>query len=241
MDGTYDFENVHFSYGDEKEILSGLDLHVKKGETIAFVGPSGAGKTTIINMIIGFYLADSGRVSLDGRDIKDIDLRTYRKHIAVVPQSPVLFTGSIRDNIAYGCENVSDDDIMEAVRMANLSEFISSLPLGLDTRVGEHGAQLSGGQRQRVSIARAVIRKPDVLIFDEATSALDSVSEKLIQDAIYRVSEGRTTFLVAHRLSTIKNADRIAVISGGKCSELGTYDELMALKGEFYNLKMLQS
>ena len=240
--GTFDFEDVCFHYkNNEHNVLNHLNLHVKAGETIALVGESGAGKSTILNLVIGFNQAESGKVLIDGKDISKIDLRTYRKHLAVVPQTSILFSGTIRDNITYGCENVSEEELQKAIKAANLSDLIASLPKGLDTMVGEHGGKLSGGQRQRISIARALIRDPKVIVLDEATSALDSISEKLIQQALNNLTEGRTTFIVAHRLSTIRDADRIAVIADGRCAEYGTYEELMALQGEFYQLKQIQS
>ncbi len=241
VEGVFDFEDVCFHYkNNDAGVLKDFNLHVDKGETIALVGESGAGKTTILNLVNGFYTANSGRVLLDGHDMSKLDLRTYRKYLAVVPQTSILFSGTIRENIAYGCENVSEEELLSAVEAANLSELIKSLPDGLDTQVGEHGGKLSGGQRQRIAIARALIRKPKIIVFDEATSALDSISEKLIQDAIDRLVKDRTTFIVAHRLSTIQGADKIAVIADGKCVEYGTYDELMALEGEFYRMKMIQ-
>ncbi len=240
--GDFDFEDVCFHYkNNEHNVLNHLNLHVKAGETIALVGESGAGKSTILNLVIGFNQAESGKVLVDGKDISKIDLRTYRKHLAVVPQTSILFSGTIRDNITYGCENVSEEELQRVIKAANLSELIASLPKGLDTMVGEHGGKLSGGQRQRISIARALIRDPKVIVLDEATSALDSISEKLIQQALNNLTKGRTTFIVAHRLSTIRDADRIAVIADGHCAEYGTYEELMALQGEFYQLKKIQS
>ncbi len=242
VEGEFSFENVHFHYQDsEKNTLRGLNLKVRKGETIALVGESGAGKSTILNLVNGFYLATNGKVLMDGKDLSAIDLRSYRKHLAVVPQTSILFSGTIRDNITYGCSNVSEERLMAAVKAANLSELIESLPDGLNTMVGEHGGKLSGGQRQRVSIARALIRDPKVIVLDEATSALDTISEKLIQEAINNLAKDRTTFIVAHRLSTIREADKIAVISHGKCIEYGTYEELMEKKGVFYEMKRVQS
>ena len=182
-----------------------------------------------------------GLLTIDGEDITQIDLRSYRKYLAVVPQTSILFSGSIRDNITYGQENVSDEMLRQVIEAANLAELVDSLPDGVDTAVGEHGGTLSGGQRQRISIARALIRNPQVIVLDEATSALDSISEKLIQEAISNLTRERTTFIVAHRLSTIRDADKIAVIADGRCVEYGTFDELMALKGEFYKMKMIQS
>lgn len=218
-----------------------MNLKVSKGETIALVGESGAGKSTILNLVIGFNLATGGQVLLDGRDMNKIDLRTYRKQIAVVPQTSILFSGTIRDNIIYGQENVEEEKLDEVIRAANLKDLIDSLPDGLNTMVGEHGGKLSGGQRQRISIARALIRDPKIIVLDEATSALDSISEKLIQEALGNLTSNRTTFIVAHRLSTIRDADRIAVIDDGHCVEYGTFEELMELKGEFYRMKMIQS
>ncbi len=242
VEGDFNFQNVYFKYqGNKKNVLNGLNLHVKQGETIALVGESGAGKSTIINMVIGFYLATEGQILLDGKDINTIDLRSYRKFLAVVPQTSILFSGTIRDNIAYGCESVTEEKLQAVIKAANLTDLIRSLPKGLDTNVGEHGGKLSGGQRQRISIARALIREPKVIVLDEATSALDSVSEQLVQEAIHNLSKDRTTFIVAHRLSTIRDADKIAVIHEGRCIEYGTYDELMTLKGAFYKMKVIQS
>lgn len=240
--GEFEFNDVYLKYSEDgRNVLNGLNLKVKQGETIALVGESGAGKSTILNLVIGFNFANSGQVLLDGKDLSKIDLRSYRKHLAVVPQTSILFSGTIRDNITYGIDNVDDNMLDEVVRAANLTDLIDSLPEGLDTMVGEHGGKLSGGQRQRISIARALIRNPEVIVLDEATSALDSISEKLIQDSLNNLTAGRTTFIVAHRLSTIKDADKIAVIADGKCVEYGTFDELMALKGEFYQMKVIQS
>lgn len=240
--GEFEFKDVHLKYNEDgKDVLNGLNLKVSKGETIALVGESGAGKSTILNLVIGFNFATKGEVLLDGKDLSKIDLRSYRKHLAVVPQTSILFSGTIRDNITYGIENVDDKLLERVVKAANLTDLINSLPDGIDTMVGEHGGKLSGGQRQRISIARALIRNPEVIVLDEATSALDSISEKLIQESLNNLTEGRTTFIVAHRLSTIKDADKIAVIADGKCVEYGTFDELMALKGEFYQMKVIQS
>ena len=240
--GEFDFKDVTFRYNNiDRPVLHNLNLHVDKGETIALVGESGAGKSTILNLVIGFNQVNSGEVLIDGHNMKDIDLRSYRKHLAVVPQTSILFSGTIRDNITYGVDNVDEATLDEIVKAANLTDLINSLPDGLDTMVGEHGGKLSGGQRQRISIARALIRNPKVIVLDEATSALDSISEKLIQEALNYLTKDRSTFIVAHRLSTIKDADKIAVIADGHCVEYGTYDELMNLKGEFYQMKKIQS
>lgn len=243
IEGRYEFKNVKFSYPDTKGdyVIEDLSIKVKPGETVAFVGGSGAGKSTTINLLIGFNFPSAGELTIDGNNIKDINLRTYRKHIAMVPQNTILFSGSILENITYGLPSVTEEQLNEAIEAANLTELIDNLPDGLDTMVGEQGNKLSGGQRQRIAIARAIIRDPKVIIFDEATSALDSVSESLILDSMNNLTEGRTTFIVAHRLSTIRQADRICVLNNGVCTEYGTYDELMALKGEFYKMKKLQS
>ena len=216
-----------------------MDLHVKPGECIAFVGSSGSGKTTMVNMIIGFLRATEGEVCIDGKNINDIRVHNYRHHISVVPQNSILFPGTIRENITYGLEAYSEADLQRAVEMANITEFLPQLPKGLDTQVGEEGDKLSGGQRQRITIARALIRNPAILILDEATSALDNVSEFHVQKAIESLVHGRTTFIVAHRLSTIRNADRIVVMDEGRIVECGTYNELMEKKGRFYELKSL--
>lgn len=239
--GNIEFRNVTFQFHDaDTPVLRDLSFSVKAGETIAFVGASGAGKTTILNLVIGFLRAQSGQILIDGKNIDEYSRKSYREHIAVVPQNAIIFTGTIRDNIVYGKENVDEAFLNEVVRSANLEELISTLPDGLDTRINEHGANLSGGQRQRVSIARAFIRNPKILILDEATSALDTVSERKIQESVDRLVQDRTTLIVAHRLSTIRNADRIAVIGDGGLLEFGTFDELMEKKGEFYHMRTLQ-
>lgn len=241
LEGKYEFDNVYFNYDERTPVLNGLNLTVNKGETVALVGESGSGKSTVLNLVIGFNKADRGTVKIDGIDVKDIDMRSCRKFISVVPQNSILFSGTIKENITYGFPQITKEMLDYAIKAARLDDVIANLPDGINTMVGEHGAKLSGGQRQRISIARAIIRNPKVIIFDEATSALDSVTESEIQQAIDNLTADRTTFIVAHRLSTIKNADKIAVISKGKCVEFGSYDELMAKKGEFYRLKLLQS
>lgn len=239
--GAYEFRDVSFRYDEQTPVLDHFSLSVKAGETIALVGESGAGKSTVMNLVIGFNHPTEGQVLLDGQDLNDIDLHSYRKFLAVVPQTSILFSGTIRDNITYGMPGVSDEWLWDAIRAAHLEEFVNHLPDGLNTLVGEHGDKLSGGQRQRIAIARAIIRDPRVIIFDEATSALDTISEREIQHAIQNLTRDRTTFMVAHRLSTIRDADKIAVVAEGHCVEYGTYDELMAKKGEFYRLKQMQS
>lgn len=241
VNGDFKFEDVSFRYKkSSRYVLDNLNLDVKAGETIALVGGSGNGKTTILNLLIGFFKPTKGKIYLDGKDTTTVNMRSFRDHVAVVPQNTLLFSGSVKDNITYGMPYVTDEKLAYAIKAAKLEEVIAQLPEGLDTNIGENGAKLSGGQRQRLSIARALVRDPSVIIFDEATSALDSESEKEIQSAIDNMTQTRTTFIVAHRLSTIRNADKIAVIKDGKCIELGTYKELMNLQGEFYNMQMLQ-
>ena len=241
LTGDITFDHVAFQYHDaESPVLKDVSFHIRPGETVAFVGGSGAGKTTILNLVIGFIKTTEGRILIDGMDLNTLNLQSYRSHIAVVPQQSILFSGTIRDNITYGMNHISDELMDQVIKAANLEELIVSLPEGLDTQITEHGNSLSGGQRQRISIARAFVRNPRILILDEATSALDTISEKKIQAAIHNLVQNRTTLIVAHRLSTIRDADRIAVVGNGGIKEFGTYEELMALKGEFYRLKNLQ-
>lgn len=236
IEGNFEFKELSFSYEEDSTLLDGFSLKINKGETVAFVGASGAGKTTLINLLIGFIHAKSGELLIDGNNIEKINLPSYRRHISIVPQTSVMFTGTIRENITYGLDNVTEEQIKESLEAARLYDFVLSLPNGLDTRLDEHGANLSGGQRQRLSIARALIRNPKIIILDEATSALDNVSEREIQKAIGNLTIGRTTIVVAHRLSTIRNADKIVVLKDGKCAEIGTYNELLERKGEFYKM-----
>ena len=241
VEGNITFEHVNFRFKDsDKPVINDLTLKIKKGETVAFVGQSGAGKSTLINLVIGFLQPQSGRILIDDNDLEEINLRSYRKHIAVVPQTPILFTGTLRENITYGFDDVSEEFLQKVLAASNLEDLVASLPEGLDTMIAEHGANLSGGQKQRVSIARAFVRDPKILILDEATSALDTISEKKIQDSVDNLVKDRTTLIVAHRLSTIRNADKIAVIGNGGVLEYGTYEELMEKQGEFYKLRALQ-
>jgi ATP-binding cassette subfamily B protein len=231
LKGDIRYQNVRFGYAPERKILNGLDLTIRAGETIAFVGPSGAGKTTICSLLPRFYEVDEGAITIDGIDIRDMTLRSLRSQIGIVHQDVFLFAGTIRENIAYGRLDASEVEILEAARRARLDEVIASLPAGLDTIIGERGVKLSGGQKQRLAIARIFLKNPPILILDEATSALDTQTERAIQQALAELSIGRTTLVIAHRLATIVNADRIAVIDHGVIVEQGDHTELLSLGG----------
>jgi ATP-binding cassette subfamily B protein len=236
--GAFTFEKVWFGYEDaERPAVRDVSLDVRPGETIALVGASGAGKSTMLNLVIGFIRPTRGRLLLDGQDMSELDLRTYRRFVSVVPQESILFEGTIRENVAYGMDDADEETVRQALAAANALEFVDRLPDGLDAVVGEHGARLSGGQRQRLAIARALIRDPRVLILDEATSALDTRSEALVQQALGRLVRGRTTFVVAHRLSTVRGADRIVVMQDGGIVEIGTHDELLSRGGAYAALQ----
>ena len=238
--GNIEFKNVTYAYpNSDKPIIKNVSFKVKKGECIAVVGASGSGKSTIMNMIIGFLKPQAGEILVDDKSLSEMDLTAYRHTISVVPQTSILFAGSIEENITYGMKKYSKQALYTAIEKANLQELIDDLPDGINTNIGEQGGRLSGGQKQRITIARALIRNPKILILDEATSALDNISEYNVQKAINQSIEGRTTFIVAHRLSTIRNADKIIVLKEGEIVEMGTYEELMDKGGEFYKLKCL--
>ena len=240
--GEFTFNSVEFAYPDTPRLaVSDFSLHVEPGETIAFVGPSGAGKSTLLNLIIGFLRPTAGEILLDGCPLNRLDLRTYRRFLSVVAQETLLFEGTVRDNILYGMEEIDEQQLRQAIDDANAFEFISHLSQGLDTRIGENGVKLSGGQRQRLAIARALIRNPRVLILDEATASLDTASETLIQEALERLMKNRTTFVVAHRLSTIRQATRIVVLAEGRIVEIGNHRQLLANQGLFAKLHALQT
>ncbi|MBR3932826.1 MAG: ABC transporter ATP-binding protein [Clostridia bacterium] len=237
VQGEIKFKNITFSYAEDTEnVLSNINIDVKKGDHIAIVGPSGSGKTTLCNLIPRFYDLDCGDITIDGTSVKDITLKSLRNNIGVVQQDVYLFSGTVKENIAYGSENATDDEITEAAKNAGAHEFIMALPEGYDTYVGERGLKLSGGQKQRISIARLFLKNPPILILDEATSALDNESELIVQKSLERLASGRTTFTIAHRLTTIKNATKIIVLTDEGISETGTHKELLEKDGEYAKL-----
>ena len=229
-----EFKDVWFEYVENVPVLKNINLQIKQGETIALVGNSGGGKTTIVNLLPRFYDIKSGSISIDGIDIRDYTLESLRQNIAVVFQDNFLFSGTIRDNILLGNENATEEQINQAVKMAYLDEFIASLKDGLNTQIGERGILLSGGQKQRVAIARAFLKDAPIIILDEATSALDNKAEAIVQKAIDNLMQDKTVFVIAHRLSTVRNADKIAVINEGQLVELGNHDELMSIENGQY-------
>ncbi|WP_236967262.1 ABC transporter ATP-binding protein [Microbacterium aurantiacum] len=242
VSGRLDLERVSHRYPDaDRDAVHDVSLSIAAGETVAFVGSSGSGKSTMLNLVLGFVRPTSGRILLDGADMQELDLRTARRHVSVVPQESVLFEGTIRENIAYGRDDVEDDRIRAALVDANAAEFVDRLPDGWNTVVGERGARLSGGQRQRLAIARALVRDLRILLLDEATSALDPESEELVKSALTRLMRGRTTLVVAHRLSTIRQADRIIVLEHGEIVEEGAHDDLLARAGRYSHLHATQA
>ena len=242
LNGEIVFDNVSFGYdsGEGKKVISGFSMKIPAGKTTALVGPSGGGKTTICHLIPRFYEIEQGKITIDGYDIRELDRGALRSYIGIVQQDVFLFNGTIRENIAYGDFNATQEQIEEAAKKANIHEYVTSLPEGYDTNVGERGVKLSGGQKQRISIARAFLKNPPILILDEATSALDNATEMLIQESLSKLSEGRTTLVVAHRLSTVKNADEIIVVTADGVEERGTHEELIEKGGIYKNLYEFQ-
>lgn len=237
---SIDFVSVDFGYDSENLVLSNITLMIERGRMTALVGASGAGKTTLADLIPRFYDPTQGHVFIDGVDLRDIEIQSLRRKIAVVSQDTFIFNTSVRNNIAYGSEGATDEEIYAAARLANALEFIQEMPEGFDTQLGDRGVRLSGGQRQRIAIARALLRDPEILILDEATSALDTVSERLIQESIEKLSVGRTVIVIAHRLSTIVRADKVVVLEQGQIVEQGGYQELLELKGKLWKYHQMQ-
>jgi ATP-binding cassette subfamily B protein len=238
--GDIRVEKVSFAYDGGENVLTDINLHIPAGKMVALVGPSGGGKTTLCHLIPRFYDVKSGRITVDGVDIRDVTIHSLRTHIGIVQQDVFLFAGTIRDNIAYGKGDATDEEIIEAAKRANIHDFIMSLENGYDSYVGERGVMLSGGQKQRISIARVFLKNPPLLILDEATSALDNETELKIQESLEALSKGRTTLVIAHRLSTIKNADEIVVITNNGIIERGSHDELLEKGGHYAGLYRAQ-
>ncbi|MEK7257514.1 MAG: ATP-binding cassette domain-containing protein, partial [Bacteroidota bacterium] len=241
--GEIEFRDVHFDYPTRPDVpvLRGISFQISAGQKVALVGPSGAGKSTIVQLVLKFYGIREGDILADGESIFDMDTTAYRQNIAIVPQEVLLFGGTIRENILYGKPDASDPEIIEAAKQANAWEFISRFPEGLETLVGERGIKLSGGQRQRIAIARAILKNPSILLLDEATSSLDAESEKVVQEALDKLMEGRTSIIIAHRLATVRNVDCIYVIEHGRIVEQGTHEELSLIEdGVYKSLARLQ-
>lgn len=243
LSGNISYNNVHFSYPTRKdiEVLKGIDIHVNAGQKIALVGQSGSGKSTIVQLLLKFYNLDSGNIKIADEDIRNINTTRLRKSIGIVPQEVMLFGGTIRENILYGNPNATEEELRNAAEKSNSLEFIDNFPEGLDTVVGERGIKLSGGQRQRIAIARAILKDPSILILDEATSSLDAESERIVQEALDELMKGRTSIIIAHRLATIREVDKIYVLDSGNIIESGTHNELIQNPdGAYNNLAKLQ-
>jgi ATP-binding cassette subfamily B protein len=240
IEGNIEYKNVSFAYDKNVGVLDNINLSIDKGRTIALVGPSGGGKTTLCSLLMRFYDVSDGAICIDGQDIRNVKIKSLRKSVGIVQQDVYLFSGTLKENIAYGRPDASDEEIIDAAKKANIHEFITGLENGYDTYAGERGVRLSGGQKQRVSIARVFLKNPQILILDEATSALDNESERFIQNSLDSLSRDRTTVVIAHRLSTIRNADEIAVIAEGQIKERGTHKDLLEKNGlyaKYYNMQ----
>ena len=241
VDGRVEYDDVHFAYDDGEEVLHGIDIAADPGDTVGLVGPTGAGKSTVLKLLIRLYDVDTGAIRIDGHDIRELTLDSLRAHVGYVSQDTFLFDGTVRENIAYGTFDATDEEVEAAARKAEAHEFISALPAGYDTQVGERGVKLSGGQRQRVSIARTVLKDPEILVLDEATSDVDTETEMLIQRSLDRLAADRTTFIIAHRLSTVRNADQLVVVEDGEIVERGTHEALLDNDGLYANLWRVQA
>jgi ATP-binding cassette subfamily B protein/subfamily B ATP-binding cassette protein MsbA len=240
VQGEVVYENVGFSYGENRTVLREVNLRAKPGEMIALVGPTGAGKSTLVNLLPAFYEATTGKIQIDGQDIRGIALESLRTNISVVSQEAFLFNGTVRENILYGRLDATEEELIAAARAANCHDFISRLPQGYDSHVGERGVKLSVGEKQRISIARALLKDSPILILDEATASVDTATEKLIQEALERLMANRTSFVIAHRLSTIRKANQILVMRQGQIVERGAHEELMAVNGLYAKLARIQ-
>lgn len=240
LKGAITFQDVSFGYEPTKPVIQNFDLEITAGEVIAFVGTTGVGKSTLCNLLPRFYELQSGSISIDGLDIRQITLQSLRRNIGIVQQDIFLFSDSVRENIAYGKPDATMEEIITAAKLAEADSFIKRAPQGYDSQLGERGVKLSGGQKQRIAIARVFLKNPPILILDEATSSLDNETENLIQESLMQLSRNRTTLIVAHRLATIRHADRIVVLTPDGIGEQGSHDELMALQGEYYKLYMAQ-
>jgi subfamily B ATP-binding cassette protein MsbA len=238
--GEVVFEDVHFRYGSGEEVLHDVDFRMAPGEVVALVGPSGAGKTSIANLVCRFYDPTHGRLTLDGHNLRDLQVRSLRQHVAVVLQDTFLFNMSVRENLLYGKPNATEEELFAAAKAAYAHDFITEMPQGYDTEIGERGVKLSGGQRQRIALARAILADPRILILDEATSSVDAEAEYLIQQALDEVMRGRTALVIAHRLSTIRNADKIVALDGGRIREIGRHSELLQRGGLYSQLYQRQ-
>jgi len=239
-DGTVKFDDVHFAYDPQRQILKGISFEVPAGRSVAIVGPSGAGKSTISRLLYRFYDVQQGAITIDGQDVRDVTQKSLRAVIGMVPQDTVLFNDTIRYNIRYGRPDATDAEVERAAEMAQIGDFIRSLPEGFETMVGERGLKLSGGEKQRVTIARTLLKDPSILVFDEATSALDTRTEKIIQGELGEIARSRTTLIIAHRLSTIVDADEIIVMDHGRIAERGTHAQLLAAGGRYAKLWTMQ-
>jgi ATP-binding cassette subfamily B protein len=242
-DGEVHYDDVSFGYGDDAEgvVVDDVSFDVEGGDTVALVGPTGAGKTTVLKLLLRMYDVDEGAISIDGQDLREVTIPSLRQAIGYVSQDTFLFYGTVEENITYGTFGVDREDVVEAAKMAEAHEFVQNLPEGYDTEVGERGVKLSGGQRQRISIARAILKDPDILVLDEATSDVDTETEMLIQRSLDEIAADRTTFAIAHRLSTIKDADQIVVLEGGQIVERGTHDDLIEADGLYAHLWGVQA